>query len=92
MKALYKPFGLLISVLGGLLAGALFKQVWRAVAGEDDSPDAKDRDRGWAEIVGAAAIEGAVFGTVKAVVDRAGAKGFERATGVWPGNTDDVKS
>ena len=79
-------------MLGGLLAGALFKQVWRAVAGEDDSPDAKDRDRGWAEIVGAAAIEGAVFGTVKAVVDRAGAKGFERATGVWPGNTEDVKS
>ena len=88
MTFLYKPFGLLISVLGGVLAGAVFKRVWRAVAGEDDSPDAKDRERGWGEIVGAAAIEGAVFGTVKAVLDRAGAKGFERATGIWPGNTE----
>jgi predicted metal-dependent enzyme (double-stranded beta helix superfamily) len=87
---LYRPFGLVVSVLGGLLAGALFKQIWRAVAHEDDTPDAKDQDRSWGEIVAAAAIQGAVFGTVKAVVDRAGATGFERATGVWPGNTDDT--
>lgn len=88
MKALYTPVGILFSVLGGILASALFKQLWRVVAGEDDSPDAKDRDRGWTEIVAAAAVQGAVFGTVKAVIDRAGAKGFERATGVWPGNTE----
>jgi len=85
-RFVYRPFGLLVSVLGGVLASALFKQTWKAVAGEDDSPDAKDRDRGWGEIVAAAALQGALFATVKAVVDRAGAKGFERATGVWPGN------
>jgi predicted metal-dependent enzyme (double-stranded beta helix superfamily) len=89
MKLLYRPFGLVVSVLGGLLAGALFKQIWRLVSNEDDTPDAKDRERSWAEIAGAAAIEGAVFGAVKAVLDRAGAAGFERATGVWPGNTDE---
>lgn len=88
MKVLYQPFGLLVSVLGGVLAGALFKRLWRVVAHEDDSPDAKDRDRGWGEIVTAAALQGALFGTVKAIVDRAGAKGFERATGTWPGNTE----
>ena len=86
MKALYKPFGLLISVLGGLLAGALFKQVWRAVAGEDDAPNATDKERGWGEIITAAAVQGALFGTVKAAVDRAGATGFARATGTWPGD------
>jgi len=89
MKALYKPFGLLFSVLGGVLAGALFKRMWRVVTDEDDAPDAKDRERSWHEIVTAAAVQGAIFGTVKALVDRAGAKGFERATGVWPGNTED---
>jgi hypothetical protein len=88
MKFVYQPFGLLISVLGGVLAGAIFKRTWRAIAGEDDSPDAKDRNRSWGEIIGAAAIQGALFGTVKAVVDRAGAKGFERATGTWPGDTE----
>jgi predicted metal-dependent enzyme (double-stranded beta helix superfamily) len=88
MKALYQPIGLLFSVLGGVLAGAVFKRMWRVVAGEDDAPDAKDRERGWGEIVTAAALQGAVFATVKAVVDRAGATGFERATGTWPGNTE----
>lgn len=90
IKALYKPFGILISVFGGLLAGMLFKQVWRLVAGQDDSPDATDRDRGWGEIITAAALEGALFGTVKAVVDRAGATGFAHATGTWPGETQDT--
>jgi hypothetical protein len=88
MKFAYKPIGLLASVFGGLLAGMIFKRAWQAIAGEEDSPDAKDRDRGWGEILTAAAIEGALFGAVKAGVDRAGAKGFERATGTWPGNTD----
>lgn len=88
MKVLYKPFGLLVSVLGGLVAGAVFTRVWRAVFGEDNSPSATDRDRGWGEVIGAAALHGAVFGTVKAVIDRGAAKGFERTTGVWPGETD----
>lgn len=84
MKFLYKPFGLLISVLGGLAAGAVFKQVWRVVAHEEDTPDATDPDRTWREIALAAAVQGAVFGGVKAIVDRAGAKGFAKATGKWP--------
>lgn len=33
-------------------------------------------------------MRGAVFGAVKAVTDRAGANGFARATGVWPGDTE----
>ena len=45
MKLLYKPFGLLASVVGGIVAGALFKRLWRAVADEDKAPSAKDQDR-----------------------------------------------
>jgi hypothetical protein len=30
----------------------------------------------------------AVFGVVKALIDRAGATGFARLTGVWPGKTN----
>ena len=85
MKLVYKPFGTLAGVLGGLMAGALFKRIWRLVAHESDAPDAKDEHRGWTEVVAAAALQGAIFGGVKAAVDRAGAVGFARATGVWPG-------
>jgi hypothetical protein len=87
MKILYKPFGLVASVLGGLLAGALFKRLWRTIADDDEAPSAKDRDRTWREVIAAAAIQGAVFGGIKAIIDRAGATGFARLTGVWPGKT-----
>ena len=42
-KLVYKPLGLFFSVLGGILAGALFKRLWRAVAHESDAPKATDR-------------------------------------------------
>jgi hypothetical protein len=88
MKLLYKPLGLLVSVLGGILAASLFKQLWRLLARESEAPGAKDQDRTWREVIAAAAIQGAVFGAVKALIDRAGATGFERVTGTWPGDTD----
>jgi hypothetical protein len=37
----------------------------------------------------AAAAQGAVFGGVKALVDRAGATGFAWLTGAWPGQSTD---
>jgi hypothetical protein len=85
-KLLYKPFGLVFSVLGGIVAGAVFKRLWRAVAHEEDSPSATDRQKSWREVVLAAAAQGAVFGGVKAAIDRAGATGFARVTGIWPGS------
>jgi uncharacterized protein DUF4235 len=87
MKLLYKPFGLAASILGGVVAGAIFKRLWAAFAHEDEAPNAKARDRSWREVITAAAIQGAVFGGVKALIDRAGASGYERVTGVWPGET-----
>lgn len=86
-RVVYKPFGLLFSVLGGIVAGAIFKRVWRAAADEEEAPKATDRRRGWGEILTAAAAQGAVFGGVKALIDRAGATGFARVTGAWPGDT-----
>ena len=86
-RVLYKPFGLLFSVLGGIVAGAIFKRVWRAAADEKEAPKATDRRKGWGEVIAVAAAEGAVFGGVKALVDRAGATGFARLTGAWPGDS-----
>ena len=85
MKLRYRPFGLASSVLGGVVAGMVFKQVWKRIADEEDAPKAIDARRGWREVIVAAAFQGAVFGTDKAVVDRAGAHGFKRVTWVWPG-------
>ena len=86
-KLIYKPFGLIVGVLGGLAARAVFKRVWSAAGHEDDAPKATDEDKGWREVVLAAAAEGAVFGGVKALIDRAGATGFAWLTGAWPGRS-----
>lgn len=84
VKIIYKPLGLFVSVVGGIAAGAAFKRVWKLTARSEEAPRATDRDRTWWEVLPAAALQGAVFGFVKAAVDRAGARGFERATGAWP--------
>ena len=85
-KLLYKPLGIAFGVLGGLLAGTVFKQIWKLVADEDDAPKATEDARGWGEILPAAALQGAIFAFVKAAVDRGGAEGFRKMTGVWPGD------
>jgi hypothetical protein len=37
----------------------------------------------------AAALQGAIFALVRAVVDRAAAQGTAKITGVWPGEEDE---
>lgn len=83
-KVLYKPLSLAIGVAGGLIAGAVFKQVWKMVAGEDEAPEATSQDYSWGEVLTAAALQGAIFAVVKAAVDRGGAAGVRRLTGHWP--------
>ena len=90
IKLLYKPAGMLVSVLGGVIADAIFKRVWKVAAGEDDAPKATDAQRGWREVLLAAALQGAIFGLVKAVIDRGAAEGTRKVTGVWPGESGEL--
>lgn len=50
-KFLYKTVSIVVSVLGGMLAGAIFKQVWKLAADEDEAPKATDVRRGWREVL-----------------------------------------
>jgi hypothetical protein len=84
-KLFYKPVAILLGVLAERLAGKAFTRVWELTPYERTTPTATDRDRGWAEIAASAVIRGAVFNGVRALVDRAGATGFEYLTGTWPG-------
>jgi hypothetical protein len=86
VKLLYKPLGLLFGVLGGLAGGAIFKRIWKWTSGQDEPPKATEEDYGWREVLIAAAVQGAIFGLVKAAVDRAGATAYRKATGTWPGD------
>ncbi|MEU2832236.1 DUF4235 domain-containing protein [Streptomyces lavendulae] len=74
-----------LGAVGGMIAGAAFKQVWKIVEGENDAPSATDENRSWKQILIAAAIQGAIFAVFKAAVDRSGAVVTRRVTGTWPG-------
>jgi hypothetical protein len=87
-RILYRPVGITGSIIGGIVAGQVFKQVWKRLsAGPDaDAPKALESEYRMREVVLAAAIQGAIFATVKAVIDRGGARAFQRWTGEWPGD------
>ncbi len=90
-KILYRPVGIVSSILGGLIASLLFKQVWKRVSptvDEDhaDPPGPLESEYPLKEILLAALLQGAIYSVVKTLVDRQGAKAFQRATGEWPGS------
>ena len=80
----YKPVGLLLGVAASAVSTAAFRQVWKRIGGSEQFPDARDPDRDWAEVLLAAALQGAIFAFIRAAVDRAGAVGVARTTGDWP--------
>ncbi len=85
-KLAYRPIGLVGGIAAGVISGAIFKQVWKVVAKEEDAPSALQGEYRMREVVLAAAIQGALFAATKAAVDRAGAQAFTKLTGAWPGD------
>lgn len=87
MKLLYKPFGVLVGVLGGLLARRLFTALWGAID-DEEPPEATTERASWPSVLGAAAVQGATFSITRAAVDRAGARTFQHLFGIWPGERE----
>ena len=87
-KILYRPVGLVSSVVAGAIAGRIFDLTWQRVSrGEkSDPPGPLETEYPVKQILAAAALQGAVFAVVRTVVARGGARAFERATGEWPGS------
>jgi hypothetical protein len=84
MKLIYKPFGMLVGLLAGFLGRALFSRIW-AMIDKEEPPEATTEQTTWPKVLVAAALEGLIFRVVKVAIDRAGAIGWSRLTGIWPG-------
>ena len=87
-KILYRPVGIVSSIVGGLVASLLFKQIWKRVSAGDDAdpPGPLESEYPFKEIILAAVLQGAIYAAVKTVIQRQGARTFEKATGEWPGS------
>jgi len=84
MKIAYKPIGIVVGIIAGLLSRRLFNVIWSKID-DEEPPRATTEEAAWSKVVAAAAVQGVTFAVTKAVVDRAGARGFEHLFGVWPG-------
>jgi hypothetical protein len=84
MGLIYKPFGLLLGVVAGLVGKRISDWVWTKFD-EEEPPKGITEQATWPKILGAAALQGMIFKLTRVVVDRYGAMGWAYLTGVWPG-------
>ena len=91
MKLIYKPIGLVLGLLSGLVASKVFNAIW-GIFDEEEPPKPTTLETSWPKVLGAAAVQGVTFKVVRAVVDRNTAKGFAFLTGTWPGPKTTEKS
>jgi hypothetical protein len=91
MKLAFLP----LSILGGLIVGALakftFERIWGAID-EEEPPEPDQRDVSLPKLAIALLIEGAIFRLVKGLFDHGARRGFERWTGSWPGEESPEKA
>ncbi len=84
MKLIYKPIGIVLGVLGGLLGKRLFDFVWTKID-DEDPPKPTTQEADWGKILVTAALQGMIFKATRALIDRQGARGWYYLTGAWPG-------
>jgi len=47
VKLVNKALGMLVGIVGGMVAKALFKKIWKVTTGEDEAPKPTDARRTW---------------------------------------------
>ena len=84
MKVIYRPIGLVLGLLAGLVGKRIFDFAWTKID-DEDPPKGTTQRAPWSKVLGAAALQGVIFKTTRVVVDRYAARGWYYLTGSWPG-------
>jgi Protein of unknown function (DUF4235) len=84
MKLIYKPIGIILGILGGLIGKRVFDFVWTKID-DEDPPKPTTQEADWSKILITAALQGMIFKSTRAIIDRHGAKAWYYLTGAWPG-------
>ena len=83
-RVIYKPFAIVIGLIGGLVGRKVFDFVWTKLD-DREPPGALTEETTWQRLIAAAAVQGLIFRVTRYVVERQGAIAFHYLTGVWPG-------
>jgi hypothetical protein len=84
MTLIYKPIGLILGILGGIVGRQVFNQVWQRVD-KAEPPEPTTRDVSIPRVIAAVALQGAIFSIVKMFIQRGGARTWRYLFGIWPG-------
>jgi hypothetical protein len=84
MKLLFKPIGLVLGLVAGLIGRKAFDVVWTKID-DREPPGPTTEEATWRRVLAVAAVEGLIFRVTKVAVDRWAAIGWRYLTGVWPG-------
>ena len=84
MGLIYRPFGIVLSIVAALVGKRIFNFAWTKLD-DEEPPKGTTQEAPWSKLLTAAAVQGVIFKVTRVVVDRYGAKGFYYLTGVWPG-------
>jgi hypothetical protein len=84
VKLIYKPIGIALGIIAGLIGRRIFNFLWTKID-DEDPPKPTTEIAPWSKILVAGALQGVIFRLVRVVVDRNGAQGWAYLTGVWPG-------
>ena len=84
MKFLFAPIGIGAGLVAGFAAQKVFDRVWAAID-DEDPPEPDTREVSIPKMVGALALEGAIFRLAKGFAEHGARSGFAALTGRWPG-------
>jgi hypothetical protein len=84
MSLVFKPIGILIGVLAGLLGKKVFALAWRLID-DQDPPEPKHRRVHLGKLAAALLLEGAIFGLIRGLAEHGARHGFSALSGEWPG-------
>jgi hypothetical protein len=87
MNLLFRPVGIVLGILGGMVAQKIFDFVWSKVD-DEEAPDPQFREQNWVKFVVAMVVQGAIFRIIRGLVDHHSRRAFETLTGTWPGEPE----
>jgi Protein of unknown function (DUF4235) len=85
MKLVFTPFSIVLGLVAGIIGRKIFEQVWGLVD-KDEPPHPQHRETGgFAKLLAALVVEGAIFRLVRGLADHGSRHGVAKLTGTWPG-------
>jgi hypothetical protein len=84
MTLAFRPFGIAVGILAGVIGSKVFERVW-ALIDDEDAPEPKHREIPFGKLVLALVLQGAIFRVLRGLADHGSRHAFARVTGEWPG-------